>query len=230
MNRPERWRPAALLFALAVLASSSAALAGDGFLSPGSGESLAPGSIVEVRWTSLCTSEPKDREIDEAEIVLSLDGGKTFPIRVTPELKPCAARYLWKVPALPAAHARLALRAGSEERDTTESIEVLSADFRILPDPDGRVEALRRRAAEWWIPSQPPVLSAEDLLERTMSAAREQIGLPAALPVAAIPTSSASAVRPSRVAAHAAPSRLLAAALLVQPPARSSGTPTPLRL
>jgi hypothetical protein len=230
MNRPGRWRPAALLFALAALATSSAALARDGFLSPGSGESLAPGSIVEVRWTSLCTSELKDREIDEAEVVLSLDGGKTFPIRVTPELKPCAARYLWKVPALPAAHARLALRAGSEARDTTESIEVLSADFRILPDPDGRVGALRRRAVEWGIPSQPPVLSAEDLLERTMSAARERIGLPAALPVAAIPTSSSSAVRPSRVAAHAAPSRLLAAALLVQPPARSSGTPTPLRL
>lgn len=231
MNRSARWRSAALLTALAALVPASRALAGDGFLSPGSGEALAPGSIVEVRWTSLCSaSATKDREIDEAEIVLSLDGGRTFPVRVTPELKPCAARYLWKVPALPSAHARLALRAGSEERDATESIEVLSPDFRILPDPDGRVEALRRRASEWWVPAQPAVLSAEDLLERTMSAARDEIGLPTALSDAAIPTSSSIAIRPERAAAHAAPARLQTAASSVQPPARSAGAPTPLRL
>jgi hypothetical protein len=228
MNRSARWRPTVLAAALAALAPASRALAGDGFLSPGSGESLAPGSIVELRWTSLCSAAP-GRDIDEAEIVLSLDGGKTFPIRVTPDLNPCTARYLWKVPALPAAHARLALRAGADERDATESIEVLSADFRILPDPDGRVEQLRRRAAEWWIPSQPAALSAEDLLERTMSAAREEIGLPTLLPEAAIPTSP-SALRPSRAATQAAPARLQAAAFLAQSPARHAGSPTPLRL
>ena len=229
LNTSSRWRSAALAAGLAVLAPVARAEATDGFQSPARGESLAPGSIVEVTWTSLC-STAQGRDIDEAEIVLSLDGGKTFPIRVTPELKPCTAKYLWKVPALPAAHARLALRAGADERDATESIEVLSADFRILPDPDGRVEQLRRRAAEWWVPSEPAALSAEDLLEQTMSAAREEVGLPTLLPDAAIPTSSPSALRPSRVAAPAAPSRLQAAALLVSVPARGAGAPTPLRL
>ncbi|HEY1434201.1 MAG TPA: hypothetical protein VGG65_02440 [Thermoanaerobaculia bacterium] len=229
LNRSSRWRSAALAAAVAALAPATWAQATDGFLSPARGESLAPGSIVEVSWASLCGAG-RGREIDEAEIVLSLDGGKTFPIRVTPELKPCAARYLWKVPALPAAHARLALRAGADEREATESIEILSADFRILPDPDGRVEQLRRRAAEWWIPAAPAVLSAEDLLERTMSAARDEISLPTLLPDAAMPTSSPSALRPSRVAVSTAPARLQAVALLTHVPARGAGAPTPLRL
>ena len=229
LNRSSRWRSAALAAAVAVLAPATWARATDGFLTPGRGESLAPGSIVEVTWASLCGAA-KGRDIDEAEIVLSLDGGQTFPIRVTPELKPCTARYLWKVPALPAAHARLALRAGADERDATESIEILSAEFRILPDPDGRVEQLRRRAAEWWVPSEPAALCAEDLLERTMSPARDEIGLATLLPDAAIPTSSPSALGPSRVAAFAAPSRLQAAALVARIPARGAGAPTPLRL
>ena len=204
-------------------------LAEDHFLTPGAGESLAPGSIVEVRWNSLCDG-PKEREIDEAEVVLSLDGGKTFPIRVTPELKPCTARFLWKVPALPAAHARLALRAGIEERDREEIIEVVSADFRILPDRDGRVEQLRRRAAEWWTPSAPAVLGAEDLLERTMSAAKDQIALPFSLPEAGAPPSSPSALRPALAAAPAVVSAAAPAVRVVSIPARPAGAPTPLRL
>jgi hypothetical protein len=229
LDRSTRWRSTALAAALAALVPASGALAEDTFLSPGKGEALAPGSIVEVRWTSLCNG-PQDREIDEAELALSLDGGKTFPIRVTPELKPCTARFLWKVPALAAAHARLALRAGSEARDEAEQLEVLTADFRILPDPDGRVEALKRRAAEWWIPSQPSVLSAEDLLEKSMSAARDEIAAPSGLLDAAIPTSSPEAIRPARAAAYAAPSRPVSVASLVPVSARGAGAQTPLRL
>jgi hypothetical protein len=223
------WRPAAIAAVFATLAGVPAAARADAFLSPGSGEALAPGSIVEVRWTSLCDA-PQDRAVDEAEIVLSLDGGKTFPIRVTPELRPCASRFLWTVPALASAHVRLALRAGVEERDQDESIEVVSADFRILADPDGRVEQLRRRVAEWWTPSSPAVLSAEDLLERTMSPARPEIGLPGAFADAAILPPSSNALRLEPAAASPVFARLESAGPVRFAPARVSGAPTPLRL
>jgi hypothetical protein len=173
-------------------------------LSPGAGEALAPGAVVEVRWTSLCDVASQSggkRGVDEAEVVLSLDGGRSYPIRVTPELRPCATRFLWTVPALPTVHARLALRSGFEERDETETLQILSAEFRILRDPDGRVEQLRRHVGEWWIAPPPAVLTAEDFLERTMSPANGQISVPVASLEAAIPTTFSLTLRPSRALA-----------------------------
>jgi hypothetical protein len=198
-------------------------------VSPGAGEALSPGAIVDVRWASLCDG-PRDRGIDEAEIVLSLDGGRTFPIRVSPELKSCATHFLWKVPALPAAHARLALRAGADERDATETIEILSQDFRILSDPDGRVEQLRRRAAELFTPSDPSLLTAEDLLEHTMSAARDRIALPASQFEAALPPSSSSTIEPERAVAFLASAGFERTPGFLPALARSAGAQTPLRL
>jgi hypothetical protein len=206
-----------------------AARGSDAFQSPAAGESLAPDAIVEIRWASLC-DDPRLRALDEAEIVLSLDGGETFPVRVSTELKPCSARYLWKVPALPTAHARIALRAGEDERDTSEVITVISAEFRILPDPDGRVQELRRRAAEWWVPCAPAQLSAEDLLEHNLSPAREAIELPVLRFEIAAPSTGASAVRPEPAAFAAAVSRLDGERPIRLAPERRSGASTPLRL
>jgi hypothetical protein len=145
-------------------------------LSPSAGESLAPGSIVEVRWASLCGLDSPSSlgNLDEAELVLSLDGGVTFPIRVSQELSPCDTRFLWRVPVLSTGRARLGIRMGREGLGATESIAIVSAEFRILPDLDGRVQALYRRAAEWWTP-EPAILTAEDLLDRALSPARGQI-------------------------------------------------------
>ncbi len=223
------WRSAALAAAFGIAGASPSAQAREAFVSPGAGEALAPGAIVDVRWASLCDA-PRDREIDEAEIVLSLDGGRTFPIRVSPELKSCATHFLWKVPALPAAHARLALRAGADERDGTETIEILSQDFRILSDPDGRVEQLRRRAAELFTPSDPSLLTAEDLLEHTMSAARDRIALPASQFDAALPPSSPSVLEPESTVAFLAAADLERTPGIHPAPARAAGAQTPLRL
>lgn len=202
-------------------------------ISPGAGEALAPGAVVEVRWASLCDVAARSgekREIDEAEVVLSLDGGRTFPIRVTPELSPCTTRFLWTVPALPTVHARLALRSGSEERDATESLEILSGEFRILSDPDGRVEKLRRHVNEWWIPPPPAALSAEDLLERSMSPVNGQIAAPVTSFDAAIPTTPLSTLRPSRAAAFGLVAVSASGFPDTSSPTRPTGSSTPLRL
>jgi hypothetical protein len=220
----------AALAGLCVLAGTPVARASSRFSSPSAGESLAPGAVVEVRWTSPC-SALRARDLDEAELVLSLDGGRTFPVRVTPELESCASRVVWTVPALPAEHARLALRAGAEERDATESIVFVSGDFRILSDPDGRVEQLRRRAAEWWTPSRPPAATAEDLLEHSLAPAHSRIEAPAAFPAAAAPPSGPSGLRLALAASPVALSAPRLAAASVRPSrARSAAAPTPLRL
>jgi hypothetical protein len=147
--------------------AAGAAFADPEFLSPGRGEALSPGSVVEVRWGSLCGSEGA-RAFHEAELILSLDGGLTFPVRVSHELSTCETRTLWRVPVLPTGNARLAVRVGSEWSRASEKIVAVSAEFRILPDLDGRVQQLLRRAAEWWTP-EPAVLTAEDLLSTTIA-------------------------------------------------------------
>jgi hypothetical protein len=224
-----RWRRAASAAVLCTLAAVPAARASSPFTAPAPGESLAPGSIVEVRWASLC-GDLRHRGLDEAEIVLSLDGGRTFPIRVTPELSPCSTRFLWTVPSLPAAHARLAVRAGDDERDASETLEIVSADFRILPDPDGRVEQLRRRAAEWWTPSAPPAATAEDLLEHSMSPVHPMIATPFALPEASMAPEGPSGVRPEPAALAAMPVPDASPARQRPTTSRIAGASTPLRL
>ena len=201
-------------------------------ISPGAGEALAPGAVVEVRWASLCdvARGGEKSEIDEAEVVLSLDGGRTFPIRVTPELHPCSTRFLWTVPALPTVHARLALRAGSEQRDATETLEILSGEFRILSDPDGRVEKLRRHVNEWWIPPPPAALTAEDLLGRSMSPANGRVSAPVSSFDAAVPSTSSSTFRPSRAAAFGLVAVSASGSSVPSFPTRPSGSSTPLRL
>jgi hypothetical protein len=224
-----RWRWAVCAAALCALAAAPAVKASSPFAAPSAGESLAPGSIVEVHWTSLC-DDLRHRDLDEAEIVLSLDGGRTFPIRVSPELSSSSTRFLWTVPSLPAAHARLAIRAGDDERDATETLEIVSADFRILPDPDGRVEQLRRRAAEWWTPSATPVATAEDLLEHSMSPAHPLVVTPFALPEASMAPEGPGSVRPEPAASAAMSIPYASPARQRPTTSRTAGASTPLRL
>ena len=76
---------------------------------PGAGERVSPGATLEARW-ALSSSDP--RVGDEAELLLSLDGGHSFPLRVSREVFPESGRAVWRVPSLPSSHARLALRTG----------------------------------------------------------------------------------------------------------------------
>jgi hypothetical protein len=84
---------------------------------------VTAGQTVVLRWGGL----PED--VEELEIVLSLDGGASYHVRVSPELEAREGEYRWRVPDLPTWHARLMLRMGGEEG---ERIGALSPEFRIV--------------------------------------------------------------------------------------------------
>jgi len=132
---------------VSVVFLSAAALRAEtgGFAVPAAGARLVPESRVEAVWSRGVASE----SADESELVLSLDGGRTFPFRVSAEIEPGQTRVEWRVPDLPSAHARLALRVGRDDDSESETLEVLSEEFAILADPAAPPERLFRFGGEW---------------------------------------------------------------------------------
>ncbi len=81
------------------------------------------GEEIELRWSALPAGA------DEMELLLSLDGGRSFHVRLSPELEGDTRSFRWLVPDLPADRARLLLRIGGEDG---ERVGALSRPFRIL--------------------------------------------------------------------------------------------------
>jgi hypothetical protein len=129
-----------LLLAAASLPAQSLRLT-----APEAGNRLLPGSVIEASWDSEATLEGTD----EGELVLSLDGGRSFPVRVTAEIEPGDRRAEWRVPALPTAHARLAIRFGREGELDAERIANVSAEFEILADAAAPEERFFWIGGEW---------------------------------------------------------------------------------
>jgi hypothetical protein len=99
------------------------------------------GESVEIRWSDLPASA------EEVELELSLDGGRW--VRISPELEARERHFLWRVPRMSSARARLRLRAGGRDagRDFEDEVTV-SAGFRIeCPEP---LTAGRARTPDWW--------------------------------------------------------------------------------
>ncbi|MGH7741927.1 MAG: hypothetical protein ACRENS_07890 [Candidatus Eiseniibacteriota bacterium] len=95
-----------LALALLLIAASparSAPLAAPALELP-SGLTLRAGERYEIRWAV------PDDGVDELEILLSIDGGRRFPLRISPELDARAGCYVWRVPNLSSADARLRIR------------------------------------------------------------------------------------------------------------------------
>jgi hypothetical protein len=117
------------------------------------------GAEVSLRGASL----PDDA--DELELVLSLDGGRTFPVRLTPALSR-RDRVRFVVPAVPATRAVIAVRAG---RTGDDEIEVArSSPFQIHIGPLDALESLVSHDGELWtrsarrgLPIPAPDLGAE---------------------------------------------------------------------
>jgi hypothetical protein len=94
---------------------------------------LEPGASVLVSWPAGAVGT----RFDEMELLLSVDGGRTFPVRVTRRIAPSEIGFSWTVPSLPAARARLALRVGVDEEEEAETIVGLSDEFAIAPSAHG---------------------------------------------------------------------------------------------
>ena len=97
-------------------------------LAPRAGATLAAGSTTELEWTP----EARLPGVEEWEAFLSLDGGATYPVRITPHLDQDLRRVRWQVPPIPTPDARLLLRFGDERR---EVFLELPERFSIVASP-----------------------------------------------------------------------------------------------
>jgi hypothetical protein len=94
--------------------SSAASVYSAQLLSPTAGQVVHPGQIVKVQWKSVL---PTIRYMDtcEMEVFLSLDGGRTFNMIISPWLDPKAQYFYWIVPNTPTNQAVLDIRFGCEQ-------------------------------------------------------------------------------------------------------------------
>lgn len=81
-------------------------------ISPRGGQVLHPGQNVKVQWTSVLPHI--DLTGCEMEVWLSLDGGRTFTMCITPILDPKAQFFYWTVPNIPTNAAVMDIRFGCE--------------------------------------------------------------------------------------------------------------------
>ena len=129
-----------------LFASALAVAAPGSFDRPTPLERLEPGQTVVASW-SLDADAVRDQ--DEAELVLSFDGGLTYPVRLTGRIPPEARSTAWRVPALPTEHARIALRAGLDERPGEEELLFVSDPFSIASPGAQPAEQLFAVNDEW---------------------------------------------------------------------------------
>ena len=77
----------------------------------------------------------------EWEAFVSLDGGRTFPLRVTPHLPIAEASFRWTVPAVPSSEVRVKARFGVRG---VEQEFVFAGTFSIAPGgSDGTISSTR---------------------------------------------------------------------------------------
>ncbi len=100
-------------------------------LAPRAGAVLAGGSTAELEWAPHA-GFARFPAVEEWEAFLSLDGGATYPVRITPHLDQDLRRVRFQVPPIPTAEARILLRFGDEQRET--AIE-LPERFAIVASP-----------------------------------------------------------------------------------------------
>jgi hypothetical protein len=95
---------------------------------------LVAGTTAEVAWAPLDRFAELLPRTEEWEAFLSLDDGKTYPMRITPHLDADLRRFRWQVPPLPTPHARILLRFGDERKETSV---LVPRRFAILAAPAG---------------------------------------------------------------------------------------------
>lgn len=91
-------------------------------------EVLRPGDELRIGWR-FAQADPAFAGVDEWEAYLSLDGGRSYFLRLTPDMRPDVREVVWRVPDLRADDVRLFLHMGG--RDFEKSME-LPARLRFL--------------------------------------------------------------------------------------------------
>ena len=84
-------------------------------ISPTAGQVLYPGQIVRVEWRSVLPPIKLYPDVCEMEVWLSLDGGRTYPMQISPWMDPKAQYFYWTVPNTPTNQAVMDVRFGCEQ-------------------------------------------------------------------------------------------------------------------
>ncbi len=126
--------------AASLFAGASAGLFAEAVVFPPAFGVVRAGQAARVEWRGL------PGRVEEVELLLSVEG-RTFPVRVTPQLAARAGALLWRVPNLPSRRARLTIRYGL---DGAEIEGEESSAFEILPSADEPPAILAFRQGEWW--------------------------------------------------------------------------------
>ena len=176
------------LASLACAITLSAEASESRFLAPAAGDILASGVPHEARWISPCESE---RDADEMEVLLSVDDGHTFPIRLTAELPLCASSFRWKVPSVSSDHARLAVRVGRDGHAESEAIVFVSPPFRITTFATKEDSGLVGGPSEWWTEQALREIGAEGLLGGALRGSPERLEAPISDTELDVPTAAA---------------------------------------
>ena len=79
-------------------------------ISPRAGQVLQPGQVARIQWTANFPNV--DLSMCEAEVLLSLDGGKTIYTMIMEQRNPRTQYFDWTVPNLPTRDAVLDIRFG----------------------------------------------------------------------------------------------------------------------
>ena len=133
--------PPLLLLALLALPALAVGQEMARLVSPAAGDELVAGSFATIEWEGLALPEGTV----EWEAFLSLDGGRTWPLRVTPHLDISIRRFTLRVPDLPTREARILLRFGDERREVgMEAPQRFSIAPAAFPLPHNRVRVLSR--------------------------------------------------------------------------------------
>jgi hypothetical protein len=99
------------------------------------------GERVALRWPSLGGAA------EEMELVFSIDDGRRYDVRVSPQLSGGECRYVWRVPNVGVHEARVRLRARIRGHERSGPP---SAPFRVVPDPVRAPGRWVYRHGEWW--------------------------------------------------------------------------------
>jgi hypothetical protein len=149
---------------------------------------LLGGATAELAWRPLADFGEL-AGATEWEAFLSVDGGRTFTVRLTPHLDLGLRRFTFRVPDLPSAAVRLLLRFGDER---AERAVRLPANLRIVRAPAAPPVATPFAAEPGLAPGEPALPGAPGVLfwvegRRDGSGLRERRATPAGLRPAAEP-------------------------------------------